>query len=98
MPSDKQKRDNPGHPLELKQPVAVKAVVFRVVPGRVGHVQTINSVIENGQPDTKQLQKEDKRQSVQPFDLLYESFMPVMISAVIGEQMLDHKSANRNNS
>lgn len=90
MPNDVEKGDCAGPSLGGVQPVAGPWIFGHIAFATRPDIKAIKRVVENGQPDSKQLQPEDEWETAQKCDLICVSTRPFRGEGV-GNEMLDQK-------
>src|SRR5207237_1760158 len=83
--------------LRSKHEITGPGIICNVALSAIPNVEAIQRVIENGQPDSKQLQIKDKRKAGRKFYLFGERSRTTRRKR-IGDEVLDAQTPARNNA
>src|SRR5207302_5771925 len=96
MPSHVEEGDGASPALRGVHPVAKPGVIPNIGIPAIPNVETVKGVIQNGQPDPKEFESYDKRESGKQLNL-FGIRVRTLGGEGVGNKMFDQKQPNRNN-
>ena len=97
VPDHVEKSDGAGPALRSIHPVSGPGILAKIAVTPIPNIKTVEGVIENGQPDTKQLKTYYEREAAEQFNLFCVSGWASSRKCV-GNEMFDEESADGNDT
>src|SRR5579872_179706 len=95
VPDHVEKRDGAGPALRSVHPVSGPGILAKIAVTPIPDVETVERMIENGQPDAEEFKTHHEREATEQFDLFCVS-RRASSGKCVRDEVFDEKSADGN--